>query len=117
MFRAMTAEENEYLVVYPGHNSATLLYKRLLKKLCSVELVSTPIVISYGCSQAVKFKEVNLDIVNEEIQKITIRAKGVYKIIKKKDLIVTRKSNLYPYKFLGFGISKSFIVYRNNFNL
>ena len=46
----MKVEENEYLVVYPGHNTAALLYQRLLKKSCKIELVSTPIKISYGCS-------------------------------------------------------------------
>ncbi|MBU3114388.1 putative Se/S carrier-like protein [Clostridium lacusfryxellense] len=76
------AEENEYLVVYPGHNTTTLLYQRLLKKSCNVELVSTPIKISYCCSMSIKFKEVYLDIINDEIFKINLRPKGVYRIIK-----------------------------------
>jgi len=83
MHVAMKLEENEYLVVYPGHNTATLLYQRLLKRSCSIELVSTPIKISYGCSLSIKFKEVYMDIVNEEILKISLKPKGVYKIIKK----------------------------------
>jgi len=40
--RAVIVEETEYLVVYPGHNTATLLYNRLLKNSCDVELISTP---------------------------------------------------------------------------
>jgi len=79
----MKVDENEYLVVYPGHNTATLLYKRLLKKSCNVDLVSTPIKISYGCSLSIKFKEVYMDIVNEEILKISMKPKGIYIIIKK----------------------------------
>ena len=79
----MIVEENEFLVVYPGHNTAVLLYQRLLKKLCKVELVSTPVNISYGCSHAIKFKEVHMDIVIAEIEKIKIKPKGIYKIIKK----------------------------------
>lgn len=79
----MKIEENEYLVVYPGHNISALLYQRLLKKSCKVELVSTPVKISYGCSQAIKFKEVYKDIVIDEIQKINTKPKGLYKIIKK----------------------------------
>ena len=83
MCRAMKGTENEFLVVYPGHNTATLLFQRLVKKSCSVELVSTPIKISYGCSLSIKFKEIYMDIVNSEILKISIEPKGVYKIIKK----------------------------------
>ena len=79
----MKVEEDEYLVVYPGHNSATLLYQRLMKKSCNVELVSTPIIISYGCSLAIKFTKIYMDIVNDEILKINIRPKGIYRIIKK----------------------------------
>ncbi|MBU3181362.1 putative Se/S carrier-like protein [Clostridium psychrophilum] len=79
----MNVEQDEYLVVYPGHNSATLLYQRLIKKSCNVELVSTPIIISYGCSLAIKFREIYMDIVNDEIIKINIKPKGMYKIIKK----------------------------------
>ncbi|HEY8891786.1 MAG TPA: putative Se/S carrier-like protein [Clostridium sp.] len=79
----MKAEENEYLVVYPGHNAATLLYQRLLNKSCNIELVSTPIIISYGCSQSIKFKEVYMNIVRDEIRKINIKPKGIYLIVKK----------------------------------
>ncbi|MCB2306187.1 DUF3343 domain-containing protein [Clostridium estertheticum] len=78
----MQVEDAEYLVVYPGHNTATLLYQRLLKKSCNVELVSTPIKISYGCSLSIKFKEIYIDIVNAEILKISIKPKGVYRIIR-----------------------------------
>lgn len=79
----MKVEENEYLVVYPGHNIAVLLYQRLLKKLCKVELVSTPVKISYGCSHAVKFKEEYMYIISEEISKLSMKPKGMYRIIKK----------------------------------
>jgi len=80
----MKVEETEYLVVYPGHNTAMLLYQRLLKKSCKVALVSTPIKISYGCSQSIKFNEIYMDIVNDELRKLKIRPKGVYRIIKTK---------------------------------
>lgn len=83
MFAAMIVDENEYLVVYPGHNTTALLYQRLLNKSCKVHLVSTPVKISYGCSQAIKFKEAYLDMVIAEIEKIKIKPKGLYKIVKK----------------------------------
>ena len=79
----MKVEENEYLIVYPGHNIASLLYQRLLKKSCKVEIVSTPTKISYGCSKAIKFKEVYMNIINIEIEKIDIKPKGMYRIVKK----------------------------------
>ena len=93
MFKAMKVEveESEYLLVYPGHNVATLLYQRLLKKSCKVELVSTPTKISYGCSLSIKFKEVYMNIVRDEIQKINIKAKGVYRIVKKGKLDIYEK--------------------------
>lgn len=83
MFTAMIVEENEYLVVYSGHNTAALLYQRLLKRSCEVALVSTPVKVSYGCSQSIKFKEIYMDIVIEEISKIKIKPKGVYRIVRK----------------------------------
>ena len=83
MFTAMIVEENEYLVVYSVHNTAALLYQRLLKRLCKIVLISTPVKISYGCSQSIKFKETYIDIVIDEIAKIKIKPKGVYKIVKK----------------------------------
>lgn len=83
MFTTVIVEENEYLVVYSGHNTAALLYQRLLKRLCEIALVSTPVKISYGCSQSIKFKEIYMDIVIEEIAKIKIKPKGVFKIVKK----------------------------------
>lgn len=79
----MWEKDNEYLVVYPGHNIAVLLYQRLLKKLCKIELVQTPVKISYGCSQAIKFKEVYMDIVTAEIQRLYVKPKGLYRIVKK----------------------------------
>lgn len=79
----MIVEETEYLVVYPGHNTATLLYNRLVKKSCDVELISTPIKISYGCSLSIKFKQSCLNIINNEIQKISLKPKGIYRITKK----------------------------------
>lgn len=78
----MKAEVNGYLVVYPGHNMAALLYQKLLKKKCDVELVSTPVKISYGCSQSIKFKEKDMEAVIADMQKMKIPPKGVYKIIK-----------------------------------
>ena len=77
----MKAEVNRYLVVYPGHNMAALLYQKLLKK-CEVELVATPVKISYGCSNSIKFKEKDMAIVMAEIQRMRTPPKGVYKIIK-----------------------------------
>ena len=79
----MKVEESEYLVVYPGRNTTTLLYQRLVKKSCIVELVATPIKISYGCSLSIKFKEIYMNIVRDEVLKISIKPKGVYRIIKK----------------------------------
>ena len=82
----MKAQVNEYLVVYPGHNMAALLYQKLLKK-CEVELVQTPVKISYGCSQSIKFKEQDMAVVMAETGKIKTPPKGIYKIIKNGTLL------------------------------
>jgi hypothetical protein len=79
-------KENEYLVVYAGHNAAALLYQRLLKKSCKIELVKAPVKISYGCSHAIKFKEVDMDMVTSESEMIKLKPKGIYKIVKKAKL-------------------------------
>ena len=76
-------EENEYLVVYPGHNIAAYLYQRLLKKHCKAEIVTTPTKIYYGCSQSIKFNEREMEIVMAEIKEMNSSPKGVFKIIKK----------------------------------
>ena len=78
----MKVEGTEYLVVYPGHNAAALLYQKLAKRSCKVEFVSTPTKIFYGCSKSIKFKEAYMNIVYEEIGKIDIKPKGIYRIVK-----------------------------------
>ena len=79
----MQVEENEYLVVYSGHNLASLLYQKLIKRSCKVELVSTPAKIYNGCSKAIKFKGIYMDIVRDEIGKINLKPRGIYKITQK----------------------------------
>ena len=79
----MIVDEEEYLVVYPGHNAAVLLYQRLKTRLCNVELVSTPSKVYSGCTKSIKFEGIYMDIVKSEINKIDIKPKGVYKIIKR----------------------------------
>lgn len=87
----MKIEEAIYLVVYPGHNMSSLLYQKLLKRSCDVELMATPVKITYGCSQAVKFKEKDLQIVLTEASKLRIAPKGIYRIIKKGNLVSYEK--------------------------
>ena len=78
----MKVEENEYLIIYLGHNITSLLYQRLLKRSCRVDSVSTPTRIYSGCSHAIRFKETYMDIVIEEIGNINIKPKGLYRIVK-----------------------------------
>lgn len=79
----MNAVANEYLAIFTGHNKGGYLYQRILKKTSKVELVSAPCKISYGCSQAIRFKEEEMAIVLKEAKKSNIIPKGVYKIIPK----------------------------------
>jgi hypothetical protein len=72
--------EEEYILVFATHNHAVLLYRRLAKLGCHVELISTPCRLSAGCTQSLKFKENYFNLVKEEIAKSNVITRGIYKV-------------------------------------
>lgn len=74
--------ENRYLLVFKSYNQAMLLYNKLLKKECNVELISTPCRLSRGCSQSIVFIAEDTKEVIEEAKNNNIEISGVYRIIK-----------------------------------
>lgn len=75
--------EEEYILVFATHNHAVLLYRRLAKLGCKIELISTPCRISAGCTQSLKFKEDYFNLVKEEAAKINVITRGIYKICRR----------------------------------
>ncbi|MBC2580272.1 DUF3343 domain-containing protein [Clostridium sp. DJ247] len=77
----MSHRENSYIIVFESYNQAILLYNELLKKGCSVELVSTPCSISKGCSQSIIFRSRDSKEIIKESKNNKIIIKGIYRII------------------------------------
>lgn len=73
----------EYILVFESHNQAILLFNKLIKLGYKVELVTTPCDLSAGCSQSLKFKEIDMSFINSEARKNLIRVNGIYLIEKK----------------------------------
>lgn len=70
------------IVILASNSHATLLYKNLLSKGCSVELIAAPSIIKRGCNKAVRFDESDIDIVIQEIQNSKLIIRGIYKIVR-----------------------------------
>lgn len=68
----------DYILVFESHNQAILLFNNLIKLGCKVELVTTPCDLSVGCSQALKFKDKDMSLINSEAKKNLIRINGIY---------------------------------------
>lgn len=78
----MYNEQSQYLLVFASHNQAVFLFNKLLRKGYKVELVSTPCTLSAGCTQSIKFKEKDMQVIKTEIKAGAMRVKGIYKITK-----------------------------------
>lgn len=78
----MYNEQSQYLLVFASHNQAVFLFNKLLRKGYKVELVSTPCTLSAGCTQSIKFKEKDMQVIETEIKVGAMRVKGIYKVTK-----------------------------------
>lgn len=77
----MKAEDYDYLMTFPNHNRALYIYERLVKKKIQVKLVSAPNKINVSCTQAVKFKEIDMEIVEKELEGNKIYPTALYRIV------------------------------------
>lgn len=78
----MKIEDYDYIMVFTSHHRALYIYQRLIRKNIVVKLITAPNKINISCTQAVKFKEVDLGDVQKELQKNNIYPTSMYKIIK-----------------------------------
>lgn len=79
----MGNDESSYILIFKSYNQAILLYNKLLKKGCNVELVSTPCRISKGCSQSLVFIAEDIKKIIEEVKNNKVTINGIYKRIEK----------------------------------
>ncbi len=78
----MKIEDYDYIMVFTSHHRALYIYQRLVRKNIVVKLITAPNKINISCTQAVKFKEVDMEEVQKELQKNNIYPTSMYKIIK-----------------------------------
>lgn len=76
-------DQNYYLLVFSSHNQAIYLFNSLARKGYNLELVSTPCVLSSGCTQSLKFSESNRMSILNEVGLMNASIKGLYKIVRK----------------------------------
>lgn len=78
----MKTEDYDFIMTFTSHYRAQYIYDRLTKKNIKVKLVSAPNKLNISCTQAVKYKEVDYEIIQKEIKKNNIYPTAIYKIIK-----------------------------------
>jgi hypothetical protein len=79
----MENNETRYILIFRSYNQAMLLYDKLLKRGCNVELISTPCKLSKGCSQSLSFGKENVKEVIEEAKNNKIEISNIYKVVRK----------------------------------
>ena len=75
-------EEYDYIMTFTSHHRALYMYERLIRKNIKVKLVAAPNKINISCTQAVKFKEIDMEIVQKELKRNNIYPTATFKIIK-----------------------------------
>lgn len=78
----MKIEDYDYIMTFTSHHRALYIYERLIRKNLVIKLVTAPNKINISCTQAVKFKEIDREVINKELKKNNIYPTGIYKIIK-----------------------------------
>jgi hypothetical protein len=78
----MKTEDYDYTMTFTSHHRALYIYERLIRKNIQAKLVNAPNKINISCTQAVKFKEMDMEVVQNELKKNNIYPTGMYKIIR-----------------------------------
>jgi len=78
----MKIEDYDYIMIFTSHHRALYIYERLIKKNIVVKLVTAPNKINISCTQAVKYKEIDMEVIQKELQKNNIYPTSTYKIVK-----------------------------------
>lgn len=78
----MEIESYDYIMVFTSHYRALYMYERLIQKKIKVKLVTAPNKVNISCTQALKFKEIDTDIIKKELEKNNIYPTATYKVVK-----------------------------------
>lgn len=78
----MKLEDYDYIIVFTSHNRALYMYERLRVREIKTKLVTAPNKINISCTQALKIKEEDKEIVELELDRNNIYPTAVFKIIK-----------------------------------
>lgn len=78
----MKLEDYDYVMVFTSHYRAVYMYDRLTQKEMVVKLVTAPNKINISCTQALKFKEIDKEVIQKELEKNNIYPTAVFRIIK-----------------------------------
>lgn len=73
-------EENYYIMTFTSHYRALYIYERITKRNLFVKLITAPNKINISCTQAIRFKQSDLNYVQQEIQKCNIYPTAQYKV-------------------------------------
>lgn len=77
----MNCEEYDYIMTFTSHNRALYVFERLKWREIDAKLVTAPNKINISCTQAIKFKKADEDIVRLEVKLNNVYPTAVYKII------------------------------------
>lgn len=78
----MKTEDYDYIMNFTSHHRALYMYDHLNRKNIQAKLVTAPNKINISCTQAVKFKETDMDVVQKELQRNNIYPTAMYRIIR-----------------------------------
>ncbi len=79
----MKVDEYDYIIVFTSHYRALYIYDRLRLKNIKTKLVTAPNKVNISCTQALKIKEEDREIIKVELDRNNIYPTAVFKIIKK----------------------------------
>lgn len=75
----MNDEDYNYIMTFTSHNRAMYIYNQLRKRI-KIKLVNSPNKINISCTQAIKFKESDMEIIKHQVEINNIYPTSVYKI-------------------------------------
>lgn len=78
----MKTEDYNYIMSFTSHHRALYMYERLVRKNIQAKLVNAPNKINISCTQAVKFKEMDMEVVQKELQRNNIYPTAIYRIVR-----------------------------------
>jgi len=79
----MKVDEYQYIMVFTSHYRALYIYDRLRLKNIKSKLVTAPNKVNISCTQALKIKEGDREIIKVELDRNNIYPTAVFKIINK----------------------------------